>query len=230
IHIIGCKGRNSGEFNLPFGVAFDKKGNRLLVCDMTNQRIQVFNPDGKFIMQFGKKGKKKGQLRCPLGLAVLSSGNLLVVDKDNGRLQVFTDTGAFFKVFAKELDLPRFVAIHNERVYVTEPRECRVSVFDCHGNRLFRFGRKGCADGELNEPTGIATNSKGHVIVSDHSNHRVQVFTADGAFITKVENPSTGKPKGHFEQAEGVAVDQEDRVYVCDTVNHRIQVIPPFWL
>jgi len=55
------------------------------------------------------------------------------------------------------------------------------------------WGTKGHANGELNEPTGIAvTNSE--VFVSDSRNHRIQVFDYDGQYIrqfgtSKLERP-----------------------------------------
>jgi peptidylamidoglycolate lyase len=47
----GTKGDKEGEFNIPHGISLDSKGN-VYVADRENNRIQVFNPNGKFIKQF----------------------------------------------------------------------------------------------------------------------------------------------------------------------------------
>jgi len=47
----GKKGENESEFNIPHALSLDKKGN-LYVADRENNRIQVFDPNGKFIRQF----------------------------------------------------------------------------------------------------------------------------------------------------------------------------------
>ncbi len=44
-----------GEFNDPQGIAFDKDNN-LWVCDRRNNRIQIFNHDGKFLRQIAHAG------------------------------------------------------------------------------------------------------------------------------------------------------------------------------
>jgi hypothetical protein len=52
----GKKGSGPGEFDGPHALAFDSKG-RLFVGDRSNNRIQIFDQDGKFIAawkQFGQ--------------------------------------------------------------------------------------------------------------------------------------------------------------------------------
>lgn len=47
----GKKGSKEGEFHIPHGISLDDKGN-VYVADRENNRIQVFDPEGKFIKQF----------------------------------------------------------------------------------------------------------------------------------------------------------------------------------
>lgn len=47
----GKKGNNEGEFNIPHSIALDNRGN-VYVADRENDRIQVFDRNGKFIKQF----------------------------------------------------------------------------------------------------------------------------------------------------------------------------------
>jgi len=52
IRIIGgTKGAGPGQFNLPHAVVVDSKG-RLIVADAENNRIQVFDSNGKFLEQW----------------------------------------------------------------------------------------------------------------------------------------------------------------------------------
>ena len=46
----GDRGSKPGEFNTPHGIAADAKGN-IYVADRGNRRIQVFDPDGKFLRE-----------------------------------------------------------------------------------------------------------------------------------------------------------------------------------
>ena len=53
IRIIGgVKGTEPGQFNLPHAVVVDSKG-RIIVADAENSRVQVFDPTGKFVEQWG---------------------------------------------------------------------------------------------------------------------------------------------------------------------------------
>lgn len=47
----GKKGDKEGEFNLPHAISLDSKGN-VYVADRENNRIQVFDPNGRFVRQF----------------------------------------------------------------------------------------------------------------------------------------------------------------------------------
>lgn len=47
----GQNGDKEGEFNVPHGITIDKSGN-VYVADRENSRIQVFDPNGRFLKQF----------------------------------------------------------------------------------------------------------------------------------------------------------------------------------
>lgn len=47
----GKKGSKEGEFNIPHGITLDNIGN-VYVADRENDRIQIFDPNGKFIKQY----------------------------------------------------------------------------------------------------------------------------------------------------------------------------------
>ena len=51
----GKRGTDPGDFNLPHSVAVDSKG-RVYVSDRENNRIQIFDPNGKFLAQWSHLG------------------------------------------------------------------------------------------------------------------------------------------------------------------------------
>lgn len=59
------------------------------------------------------------------------------------------------------------------------------------------------------------------------SGEQVQVFDADGQFLTKWG--SKGGDDGQFTTPEGIAVDAAGNVYVADTGNDRVQVFKVQW-
>ncbi len=70
----GGKGGEPGQFNLPHGIAVDGRG-RVIVCDRSNARLQVFDPRGKFLAEW--KGPQIGR---PYGVSVGADGHVFAVD------------------------------------------------------------------------------------------------------------------------------------------------------
>lgn len=68
----------------------------------------------------------------------------------------------------------------------------------------------------------MAVDGAGNWIVSDTGNGRIQVFKADGTFITTFGEAGSGP--GQLSGAWGVSVDTEGRVLVADDGNKRVQV------
>jgi DNA-binding beta-propeller fold protein YncE len=85
---------------------------------------------------------------------------------------------------------------------------------------LNESGVAGTGPGQLNAPRNVEVAEDGRIYVLDSGNHRVQVFDADGQFLTGWG--SQGSEPGQFNEPWGLAVDDEF-VYVADTWNHRIQ-------
>ena len=58
----GVKGTEPGQFNIPHSVVVDSRG-RIIVADVENSRIQVFDPNGKFLEQWtGFSSKPRGSM------------------------------------------------------------------------------------------------------------------------------------------------------------------------
>lgn len=70
----GKPGVGQGEFNTPHAVVVDKRG-QVYVADRENDRIQVFDPQGRFLRQI-----KSREIGRPYGLALLPGERLVVAD------------------------------------------------------------------------------------------------------------------------------------------------------
>ena len=82
---IGCKGSNDGQFNYPHGLVIDKY-NRLIVCDVNNRRLQLFNLSGKFLSKL--QGEYFNRAR-PRYAAINSNNNLFVAGPWGDCISVF---------------------------------------------------------------------------------------------------------------------------------------------
>jgi len=180
-----------GAFYGPRGVAIDPDG-LVYVTDTGNKRIQVFNPDGTFVFQWGGGGALAGYLDEPVGIALALGDSILpaargiyVADTWNRRVQVFDEEGAFLREWAIsgwDTGLPDekpYLAVDaGGYVYVTDPGHYRVLVFDYLGNYVFSFGQYGFDERSFALPTGIAVAGDGSIYVTDAHGHRVLVFEA----------------------------------------------------
>jgi len=67
------------------------------VTDAENNSIQIFNSNGQFVRKFGSEGEENGQMQSPIGVGLLSNGNIVVAE-DNNRVQIFDFEGNFVRM------------------------------------------------------------------------------------------------------------------------------------
>ena len=70
------------------GLAVDQLGN-VYVGDVGNDRVQIFDPTGKYVGMWGSTGDGDGQFVFPSGISSDLANNIYVTDF-NHRVQVFS--------------------------------------------------------------------------------------------------------------------------------------------
>jgi DNA-binding beta-propeller fold protein YncE len=208
----GEPGSAPGQYREPCALAVNNVG-RLFVADMDNHRVQVLDTDGTVLRIFGEPGDGAGQLCCVRGIAVDQNGNVYVADAFNYRVQKFQATGTYLTSWGSAGDGPgRFGrALPPGQPGPGERRE-HLKRADADSHRFVAAGG----------PGALAVGPAGDVYVLDPVNHRVQRFTADGAFVAAWGDAGSGP--GQFCRIQGIAVDPSGLVYVADTGNGRVQV------
>lgn len=94
--------------------------------------------------------------------------------------------------------------------------------FICAGGFCARaFGGAGTEAGELNNPTGVATDGEDRIHVADTLNHRGQVFSPDGGFVQQFGGLGTGS--GQFDNPFSLAATDIGDIHVVELANHRDQ-------
>jgi DNA-binding beta-propeller fold protein YncE len=125
----GRKGTGDGEFQLVHDVAVDTRG-RVYVADRTNERIQIFDENGKFLTKWTGLG-------APWGLAYAAKENAIYMcDGVNNRVvrlnmegQVTGVLSSFGKTPGK-LDYAHNIAVDSVgNIYVAEIKNWRVQKF-----------------------------------------------------------------------------------------------------
>jgi sugar lactone lactonase YvrE len=108
-------------------------------------------------------------------------------------------------------------------LYVSDQPRGRVLKLNATtGATVAIFGKPGNANGDFNQPYGIARDPvSGDFYVAERANHRITRMTSAGVFV--MTWGSNGSAPGQFNEPIGVAVDATGAVYVTDHLNHRIQ-------
>lgn len=228
---VGGEGDDDGCLCRPWGVCYHKDG-FLVIADRSNNRIQVFTPDGKFHHKFGSPGSRNGQFDRPAGVASDPQGRIIVADKDNHRVQVFTFDGTFLLKFGEkgskngQFNYPWDVAVNADgQILVSDTRNHRVQLFSGDGHFINKYGFEGALWKHFDSPRGVCFNNEGHMVVTDFNNHRLLVIHPD--FQSARFLGTEGSANGQFLRPQGVAVDQEGNIIVADSRNHRIQIFQP---
>jgi DNA-binding beta-propeller fold protein YncE len=135
---IGSAGKDNGEFIAPNAVTADEEGN-IFVVDTGNQRVQVFDKEGKFIriINGSKDGKGESNFVNPRGIGIDSRGYVYVVSNLTHMIYGFTKEGEQMFQFGSmgegngQFNLPNGLFIDDQdHVYITDTLNLRVSVFN----------------------------------------------------------------------------------------------------
>ena len=123
----GGKGKEPGKFDVAHGLAFDAKG-QLWVTDRENQRIQIFDQDGKYIKELKYSG-----LPCSLDIGPQNifmvngfAGQLLKLDLDG---KVLGATGKPGKGLGEFGEAHMIAVSPNGEVYVADSVNATVQKF-----------------------------------------------------------------------------------------------------
>lgn len=228
VSCFGTEGEGDGELCRPWGVSCTQDGN-IIVADRSNNRIQVFNRQGRFLYKFGSAGSRNGQFDRPAGVTCSMQGHIIVADKDNHRVQVFEIDGTFVLKFGErgnkngQFHYPWDVAVNTEgQILVSDTRNHRVQLFSSDGSFVNKYGFEGSLWKHFDSPRGVAFNHEGQMVVTDFNNHRLLVIGTD--FQSARFLGTEGVNNGQFLRPQGVAIDEEGNIIVADSRNHRIQI------
>ncbi|MHB8970423.1 MAG: NHL repeat-containing protein [Pirellulaceae bacterium] len=180
----GEAGRGPGQFNFVTDAVQDSQGcyyvSEYGECD----RIQKFTPEGRYVLQWGGRGREPGQFARPQSLAVDADDHIWVADACNHRIQVFDATGTAARLVTcwgeegtqpGQLGYPYGLALDGQgHVYVCELGNHRVQKFTLDGQSLGCWGVGGRRAGELSNPWALVLAPQRKVFVLDTYNHRVQ--------------------------------------------------------
>ena len=158
----------------------------IYVVGVNASPVLVLDGDGHFLREIRPRDEVLGvpEDASILALTIDDSGRLYFLSEAQGRVFVYDQKEKLLLKFGQKgggsgkLARPRGIAVDEERrrIYLVDYLRHTASVYAMQGDYLFEFGGMGVGRGWFYYPTDVAVDGRGHVLITDTFNHRVQVF------------------------------------------------------
>jgi DNA-binding beta-propeller fold protein YncE len=211
----------------PWGIAIDSKG-LVYVADQKVGAVFIFNTE-THDTQLIRNGFE-AHFGWINGLAIDDDDRLFVADGKMHRVIIFNAKHEVEGQITDGLQDPVGIALDTENrfLYAVDTQQDQVLVYDADSLKLLRrIGTGGknhflTTPGDFGAPQGVALDKDGNVYVTDTLNNRVEIFDADGNFISLFGKHGDGP--GYFARPKGIAVDSDGHIWVADEMEDRLQV------
>jgi DNA-binding beta-propeller fold protein YncE len=206
----------------PVSAVATDSADRVFVFHRGKQPVLVFDRDGTFLRSWGDD-----QINTAHGLRIDHENNVWITDIGHHQVFKFDPAGKPLMTLGKKgkpgdgpdsFNRPTDVAVAaTGEFYVSDGYgNSRVLKFSKEGKLLKQWGQKGKGPGQFNLPHAICLDAQGKVYVADRENNRIQVFDADGNYLT--EWKEGGAPYGLYLTRDG-------RMFVADGVANWVKVL-----
>ena len=210
-----------GQFEAPNGIAIDHAGNIYIAEIGSKHCVQKLGPDGTFIAKWAP------ELYGPRKIAIGPDDSIYVVDSGRNRIVKFSPDGQVLASWGSEgsgdgqfrgLSSVAVDSI-NSKVYVADPLNSRIQLFDSNGKFLTKW-----IVPEWGQPHGfedLAVDSKKDRLYASSANlNMILMFDLNGTRIGSL----TPKPPDKLDGPSALALLNR-RLYILNMAGNRVSVI-----
>ena len=157
------------------------------VADWSKNCVHIFDNQDKLVKRVGSQGDGSGQFVCPFDVAFDENNELYVTDSCNHRVQKFDPHGNYLLQFGGkgvgegQLNHPTRITTHEDKVYVADRQNNRISVFKNDGRFYAIIGQQ-----QLSRYFDITVNINSEILAADWGQHYIYIFTPDGFYANKM--------------------------------------------
>ena len=213
------------------GITIDSQ-DRVYILNRSDHPVIVFDREGNLLTSWGE-----GLFKRAHGSGIGPDGSVYCTDDKNHTVRKFTPEGKLLMTLGKEdkpsvtgyvqdwfdffwslttitqggppFNRPTGVALSSSgEIYVSDGYgNARVHRFSPDGTLLLSWGEPGYAPGEFRLPHSIWVDKQDRVWIPDRENSRIQLFNAQGEFLSQWEN--IFRPTDIFIDGEGIVYVSE---------------------
>ncbi|HLH10145.1 MAG TPA: 6-bladed beta-propeller [Terriglobales bacterium] len=211
----------------PLGMAVSSTG-ELYVADQKVGAVFIFNTETRDATLIGNG--RDATFGLVNAVALDDDDRLFVTDGKLHRVLVFNKKHEVTDQIKDGLVDPVGITIdtENRQVYVVDTQQDQVIVYDADSlkekRRIGTGGKKHelTSQGDFAAPTGVALDADNNLYVTDTLNNRVEIFDADGNFISQFGKHCDGP--GCFAHVKGIAIDSDGHIWTADPMLDLLQV------
>jgi len=144
----GAVGGGPSNFNLPTDIAFAPNGDLYVTDGYGGARVVRFSRDGKFLLEWGKRGTGPGEFGLPHNVVVDGQSRVYVTDRDNQRIQIFDANGKYLSEWSKTGGVSGLAMTGDGRMITG------AVVRDLNGNVVVKLPEAGAAHGAAIDAAG----------------------------------------------------------------------------
>ena len=213
LSIGGTSGGKEGQFSNPWGVAVHYQTGNIFVADQTNNRVEVFDKDGKYLYKFGDRDGA-GMMNSPLCITFYQN-KVFVSQFAAGCLLAYDLNGKFLKQIGTpgngEGQLKSLYGItineSNGDVFVCDNGNNRVQIFSKDFLFKSQFGK-----GILKSPSDIKLINE-YIYVLSSTNPFLYSFNYN---LTQVQNAVLNSISNYLKQPCSFCIDGAGNFIISD--------------
>jgi NHL repeat-containing protein len=179
----GVPGRGPNNFNRPTDIAWLPDGTFFVADGYAGVRVAKFDPNGKFIKDWGQPPKDPAhpgpyEFWSVHSIGISRDRRLFVADREHHRMQVFDEDGNFLTMWPTGYNssVLAHIVTNDDHVWVADWTTDRLVKYDLDGHYILDIGGHGALPGQFDGVHQIHVDSDRNLYVTEVANDRSQKF------------------------------------------------------
>ena len=180
--------------------------------------IKVYQFDGKFVCQIGKRGGGELQFNSPWGLATNeSTGDIYICDRDNNRVQIISEHFQYKSQFGKDtLHSPLDVKLYRDNIFILDQSNPCLHIY----NKDLVLQKSVVSSGGGRQQVVLSLSffidRFGNILISDYNSDSILILSSEFVYIHKISLSNSPM---------GITMDNKDRIVVVSrAVKNSLQI------